>query len=334
MVIINSQIQPKMGIKHLNRFLKENCSKNAIRKIEVHQIHGKRVVIDASIYMYKYMADGALIENMYQLITILLLNNIIPLFVFDGKPPPEKYDLITQRKEVKKIAENEYSELLFKYENTDNKNEKKHMMQALIELKHKFVRVKNTDKVRVKELLIAFGIMYYDSTHEADEICAYMVKSGKAWACLSDDMDMFVYGCTRVLRNISLIHKTVILYETPIILKELCMTEQHFKQIMVLSGTDYNTNTLTSLDDTISWYSKYKLALTDTTITESPPFYEWLLINSDYITDIDNLRSICQLFTIYQPNQDRSLENLKIILKNRNDNLIHDIMEKEGFVFT
>jgi hypothetical protein len=58
------------------------------------------------------------------------------------------------------------------------------------------------------------------------------------------------------------------------------------------------------------------------------------LDNSDYITDIDNLRSICQLFTIYQTNQDLSLENLKIILKNRNDNRIHDIMEKEGFVFT
>ena len=231
-----------MGIKHLNRFLKENCSKNAIRKIEIQQIHGKIVVIDASIYMYKYMADGALIENMYQLISILLLNNIIPLFVFDGKPPPEKYDLITQRNEVKQTAENQYIELLIKYENTQDKNEKQLMMKTLNDLKHKFVRVRNTDKLRVKELLMAFGIMYYDSINEADEVCAYMVKSGKAWACLSDDMDMFVYGCTRVLRNISLINKTVILYETPIILKELCMSEQHFKQIMVLSGTDYNTN--------------------------------------------------------------------------------------------
>ena len=323
-----------MGIKHLNRFLKENCSKNAIRKIEVQQMHGQIVVIDASIYMYKYMADGALIENMYQLISILLLNNIIPLFVFDGKPPPEKYDLITQRKEVKKNAENQYSELLLKYENTEDKNEKKHMMQTLNDLKHKFVRVTNNDKVRVKELLTAFGIMYYDSINEADEICAYMVKSGKAWACLSDDMDMFVYGCTRVLRNISLINKTVILYETPIILKELCMPEEHFKQIMVLSGTDYNTNTLTSLDTTISWYSKYKLNLTDTTVKEIPSFYDWLLVNSDYISDIDNLRTICQLFTIHQLSQDPSLEKFEIILNNRNDKLLHDIMEKEGFIFT
>ena len=323
-----------MGIKYLNRFLKENCSKNAIRKIEVQQIHGKIVVIDASIYMYKYMADDALIENMYQLISILLLNNIIPFFVFDGKPPPEKYDLLTQRKEIKQNAENQYSELLIKYENTQDKNEKKKMMQTLNELKQKFIRVRNTDKVHVKELLTAFGIMYYDSINEADEVCAYMVKSGKAWACLSDDMDMFVYGCTRVLRNISLIHKTVILYETPIILKELCMSEQHFKQIMVLSGTDYNTNSLTSLDTTIAWYSKYKLYLTDNTKTEIPSFYHWLLVNSDYITDIDNLSTICQLFNIDYPPKDASLENFEINLNKRNDKLLQNIMKKEGFIFT
>lgn len=319
-----------MGIKHLNRFLKENCSKNSIRKIEIQQLQGKQLVIDASIYMYKYMADDALIENMYQLISILLLNNIIPLFVFDGKPPPEKYDLITKRKEVKKIAEDKYSELLLKYENTDDKNEKQNMMKEMVELKNKFVRVTNKDKERVKELLTAFGIMYYESTNEADEVCAYMVKSGKAWGCLSDDMDMFVYGCTRVLRNISLINKTVILYETPNILKELCMTDIDFKQIMVLSGTDYNIDATTSLDVTISWYSKYKSALNN--IKEKiPSFYDWLLVNSDYITNIDDLRSICKLFTL---EQDSSLDKFEIILNKRTDRDLHNIMEKEGFIFT
>ena len=319
-----------MGIKHLNRFLKENCSKNSIRKIEIQQLQGERIVIDASIYMYKYMADDALIENMYQLISILLLNNIIPLFVFDGKPPPEKYDLITKRKEVKKIAEDKYSELLLKYENTDDKNEKQNMMKEMVELKNKFVRVTSKDKERVKELLTAFGIMYYESTNEADEVCAYMVKSGKAWGCLSDDMDMFVYGCTRVLRNISLINKTVILYETSNILKELCMTDIDFKQIMVLSGTDYNIDATTSLDITISWYSKYKSALNNIK-KEIPSFYDWLLVNSDYITNIDNLRNICELFTL-EP--DSSLDNFEITLNKRTDKHLQNIMEKEGFIFT
>ena len=52
-----------MGIKYLNRFLKENCSKNSIRKINLNQLESKTIVIDASIYMYKYIAENALIEN-------------------------------------------------------------------------------------------------------------------------------------------------------------------------------------------------------------------------------------------------------------------------------
>jgi hypothetical protein len=203
-------------------------------------------------------------------------------------------------------------------------------MKEMVELKNKFVRVTNKDKERVKELLTAFGIMYYESTNEADEVCAYMVKSGKAWGCLSDDMDMFVYGCTRVLRNISLINKTVILYETPNILKELCMTDIDFKQIMVLSGTDYNIDATTSLDVTISWYSKYKSALNNIK-AKIPSFYDWLLVNSDYITNIDDLRSICKLFTL---EQDSSLDKFEIILNKRTDRNLHNIMEKEGFIFT
>jgi hypothetical protein len=323
-----------MGIKNLNRFLKENCSKNAIRKIEFHQLNSKKVVIDVSIYMYKYMAENALIENMYLLISMLLSNNITPLFVFDGKPPPEKYDLLRQRKEDKTIAESKYSELLIKYNNIDDKTEKQNMMQQLNELKHKFVRITKTDKCRVKQLLTAYGIMYYESVNEADEVCAYMVKSGKAWACLSDDMDMFVYGCTRVLRNVSLLQQSVILYEIPIILKELCMPEEHFKQIMVLSGTDYNMHTTTSLDLTISWYTKYKSWLLTNETLGDITFYNWLLVNCNYITDIDTLNNICDLFTMNHIYKEPSLKDIEIVLGCSNHTELHNIMEQEGFVFT
>lgn len=325
-----------MGIKNLNRFLKENCSKNAIRKIEFHQLNSKTVVIDASIYMYKYMAENALIENMYLLISMLLSNNITPLFVFDGKPPPEKNELLRQRKADKTVAESKYNELLIEYNNTDNKqnNEKQKMMQELNELKHKFVRITNNDKCRVKQLLTSYGVMYYESVNEADEVCAYMVQSGKAWACLSDDMDMFVYGCTRVLRNVSLLQKSVILYDTPIILKELCMPDDHFKQIMVLSGTDYNMHTSTTLDNTISWYTKYKNWLLTNKPTDETTFYKWLLVNCNYITDIDALNNICDLFTVNHIYKEPVLKDIEISLGKCNHHELHDIMEQEGFVFT
>ena len=44
------------------------------------------------------------------------------------------------------------------------------------------------------------GIAYYESEGESDYVCAKMVKQKIAFACMSEDMDMFVYGCPKVLR--------------------------------------------------------------------------------------------------------------------------------------
>lgn len=324
-----------MGIKNLNRFLKENCSKHAIRKVQLSQLAHKTVVIDTSIYMYRYISENALMENMYTLISLLLTNNIIPLFVFDGKPPPEKRELLRLRRVEKKKAEYKYAELMDEYNKDSNLSaaDKQAMLNELGMLKQQFVRVTDNDIQRVKQLLVAYGVMYYESMHEADEVCAYMVRSGKAWACMSDDMDMFVYGCTRVLRSMSLLNKSAILYDTPLILEELCMTEDQFRQIMVVSGTDYNTNTDGNLDTTIQLYSKYVNMVASSTATNIESFYQWLPKNSGYIIDMNEILHICDLFTIKHM-QEPNLEEVRIVLGKRDDNMIYDIMSKSGFVFT
>jgi len=320
-----------MGIKYLNRFLKENCSKNSIRKINLNQLTSKTIVIDASIYMYKYIAENALIENMYLLISLLLTNNITPLFVFDGKPPPEKYALLQQRRLQKKTAEDKYNELMMEYTDEELDPDKKLLLfQEMKNLKNQFVRLTENDKNKVKELLDAYGVMYYVSHGEADDICAYMVITGKAWACLSDDMDMFVYGCPRVIRNISLLNKTVLFYDTNNILTDLCMSEEHFKQILVLSGTDYNIYEKTDLDTTIELYTKYMKQLVSKKISSNISFYQWIMQTSEYISNIEKLNKICDLFKI---NNIKELDEINIILKDRNSKELHSIMEKEGFIF-
>ena len=321
-----------MGIKYLNRFLKENCSKNSIRKINLNQLTSKTIVIDASIYMYKYIAENALIENMYLLISLLLTNNITPLFIFDGKPPPEKYALLQQRKLQKKTAEDKYNELMEQYKNGELEPDKKMLLfQEMKNLKNQFVRLTENNKNKVKELLDAYGVMYYVSPNEADDICAYMVITGKAWACLSDDMDMFVYGCPRVIRNISLLNKTVLFYDTNNILADLCMSEEHFKQILVLSGTDYNIYEKTDLDTTIELYTQYMKQFVSKKISSNISFYQWIMQTTEYISNIEKLNNICELFKI---NHIKELDEINIILKDRNSKKLHTIMEKEGFVFS
>jgi flap endonuclease-1 len=99
-----------MGIRHLNRFLRENAA-DAIKMISLSEISGKKIAVDISIYMHKYAAENSLIENMYTMLSVFRHYSIIPIFVFDGKPPAEKKELLLKRREDRKTALDEYARL-------------------------------------------------------------------------------------------------------------------------------------------------------------------------------------------------------------------------------
>jgi len=305
-----------MGIKNLNRFLRENCTKKSINNVHLKQFANKIIVIDTSIYLYRFLSDGALLENMSLLISIFKSYKITPIFVFDGKPPPEKKQLLIQRLMEKKEAEEKFLNMQSTIESV-TEDEKITMLMEMDKLKRQFVRVTEDDIRKTKDLMDIHRITYYESPGEADELCAYLVKSRKAWGCLSDDMDMFLYGCPYVLRNISLIHHTVLFYNTRKILNELEMTEKEFCQIMVLSGTDYNIYSETSLTETIKWFYEFKKFCFNQKC--SMDFYDWLFKYTKYIKDYDNLLKTYQMFQLTNNKNWKQLES--IVFDKNNDSI-------------
>jgi flap endonuclease-1 len=192
------------------------------------------------------MSD-ALIENMYLMLSLFKSHNIIPIFIFDGKPPVEKRDVLNQRYKDKVTAETKCKELYNQLENVNTNSERETILETIQTLKKKCVFLKRDDIQKVQTLITAYGYSYYVAAGEADELCALFVRYKKAWACLSEDMDMFVYGIPRVLRYISLLNRTVVLYDTYDILKSIDITIQNFIELCIMSGSDYtNVN-----------YSKY-----------------------------------------------------------------------------
>ena len=99
-----------MGIKLLNRFLQQKCPE-AIIPVTLQELTGQCIAIDTSIYLYKFIAENALLENLYLMISLFRKYNIKPFFVFDGKPPDEKKEVIQKRKQVKINAERTYNTL-------------------------------------------------------------------------------------------------------------------------------------------------------------------------------------------------------------------------------
>ena len=320
-----------MGIKHLNRFLREEAQ-DCIKFISLAELSGKKIAVDISIYMYKYASEGTLLENMYLMLSTMIYYNIVPVFIFDGKPPPEKKELLQKRKEDKQEAEKEYNQLKKQLENkTIDDVEKQEVVNNMDLLKKKFIHIGKNEIDSVKRLIRAYGATYYDAVGEADELCALLVIKKKAWACLSEDMDMFVYGCNRVLRYLSLANQSIVLYHTKGILANLNMTQKEFREICVLSGTDYNINANSFiLPNTIASFRKYKELNKD---LNNATFYDWIR-ETNLNLDTDLLKKINSMFDILDIKHSiTTLENIKIYNGPIQKELVRKIMKEDGFLF-
>jgi len=318
-----------MGIRLLNKYIKTNC-KNGVNVIKMENLRGKYIAIDTSIYLYRFLQEEVLLENFYLLLSLLKFYNITGIFVFDGKPPEEKYKLIDKRNSVKAEAREKYKKLEMKINKINNneyeKEEKNVLQNEMIELKKKFVKLERYHIEIVKKLITAFGESYIDAEGEADQLCAKLVIKKIAYACLSEDMDLFLYGCPRVLRYLSLLNESMVLYNLSEILKELEISLNDFRQICVLSGTDYNNDDKgLDLYKSVEFYKTYK----NDEKNNNTDFYTWLDNNMKGLINIIELYLINNMFLLDNVN----LKHYKINRTLINKDNIKEIMKQDGFIF-
>jgi 5'-3' exonuclease len=240
---------------------------------------------------------------------------------------------LLKRKENREDAQKEYNKLKKQLELKDD-DDKQEIISTMDQLKRQIVQINKKKIERVKDLIRAYGATYYDAPGEADELCALLVTKKKVWACLSEDMDLFVYGCNRVLRYFSLIGHTAVLYYIKGILEELNMTQQEFKEICVLSGTDYNINAdrnneNVSLSLTLKYFKKFKKSNKTDVL-----FYDWLIENTEYISDLNLLNKINEMFNLDVKHYNLDVfREIKIINGPIRQNEIENIMKEQDFIF-
>ena len=144
-----------MGVKLLSKLLKTECG-DCVRKVHLRQLYGEKICIDTSIYLYRYKSMESLLEKIYLKCSIFKYYNIVPLFVFDGKPPEEKKDEINRRRENREKAWKKYDELKKKF----GANPNKHQEKRLENLKRSIVKVKWEDIQNVKKLITSMGFKH------------------------------------------------------------------------------------------------------------------------------------------------------------------------------
>ena len=317
-----------MGIPYLNLYIKQNTTKKSIYKQSLSSLYGKIISVDISIYLYRFLGENALLENLYIMMSLFRYYNITPIFVFDGKAPIEKYKLLIKRQNNKDYAEKQYNCIKEKIKDIHSDKEQEELYKRMQILKKSFIRLKTTDYIKIKELMNAFGVLYIEANGEADALCAKLVIKKIAYACLSEDMDLFVYGCPRVIRYLSLINETFVIYNLNNILLELKLSFNEFKEICIISGTDYNINTNNNINlyKILEYFELYKNSKDFKYID----FYTWLDNNYNFI---ENIYSLYDTYNIFLTNN-VEFKKIKVKIKNEiNLDKIKEIMKPEGFIF-
>ena len=319
-----------MGVRYLNKFISNRC-KPALSHRLLSDYEGQTIVVDTSIYMYKYLGENTLMESMYFMMAQFRYYNITPIFVFDGAAPAEKQSVLRSREANKASAELKYNQTAAQLQVllTVQQQQQRHQCQesheqdtgvdgpishdevgrrAILEHEHamrglrkRFVRVHGYELSDVKRLMRAFDMRYVEANGEADIMCAQIVKCGIAHACMSDDMDMFLYGCPRVLRYANLIHGTCIEYDLQRILDILGVSLAGLRKICILSGTDYNLDNFEPcmrcrifLSDIYESYLEFESALSNA----DTEFYEWMKQTNWLFHHID-VHSLWRVFGLF-----------------------------------
>lgn len=227
-----------MGIKCLLKFINETT--DVVKITSIAQYKHKKIAVDISLMMYKIIIgirnSGADYTNqqghntshilgLFNKTMEFLKNGIIPVYVFDGKPPDLKNKTITERKNIKiKSAEKMLS--------STTETEK-------IKYFKKCVSISKQQWLQCKNLLTTMGIPWIDAPEEADSQCAYLAKEKLVDAVLTDDMDILTFGSCKIVKNLLSKKNEPTEIELSSVLKALELSYDEFIEFCILLGCDY-----------------------------------------------------------------------------------------------
>jgi flap endonuclease-1 len=258
-----------MGIKNLMKVLNKNVPES-IHEITIKELYGKKIAIDTSIILYQYVTairssgddlkgpDGKSTSHIQGILSKslnYLRMGIIPVFVFDGKPPQLKMKILNDRSKIKKDAINKLIELEEKTTNPESDivldDETINMLEAeKIKLLKQSVSISQKEMLQAYEIVKMLGIPAFLAPEEADSQCAYLSINDFVDYVATEDMDLLTFGTNSLIRNFT--KKNMVRIELEDILTEGELTMDQFIDICILLGCDY-TDTIEGIGQKRAW---------------------------------------------------------------------------------
>jgi 5'-3' exonuclease len=250
-----------MGVKGLNQLLKRMCGQSHISLVPICNYSGKKIAIDASLYICIFKTRQNYVYSIVEFLTLLRENNIHPFFVFDGVAPVEKRHERIERAEKKNAARNRISSLerdLYAYKTTGElsynlqhldvkvrklvptKISADRIQEYIDKLKSQILTLKPQDFDTMKEILDAFGIPYTNAEGEGEFLCSSLARHGIVETVMTCDTDVLPCLTPSMITKIegNYFHVTTL----SDILENLQLTTDEFIDLCIMCGTDFNTN--------------------------------------------------------------------------------------------
>ncbi|XP_046609995.1 flap endonuclease GEN [Neodiprion virginianus] len=217
-----------MGVKHLWTILTPFCERKPLFELQ-----GKTLAIDLSCWIVdsQTVTDNVVqpkmyLRNLYFRTINLLLQDIHPVFVLEGKAPDLKQKTIERRNEIQQI--------------------KRTGAVALKKATAKRGRTRFNNVLKeCEEMLSYMGIKCVQGYGEAEAMCAYLNADGIVDGCVSQDNDCFLYGARVVYRNFNLSGAvasggSIDVYDMEKIESALNLDRNKMVALALLCGCDYD----------------------------------------------------------------------------------------------
>jgi len=158
-------------------------------------------------------------------------NGIKPIYVFDGKPPVLKGGELAKRMERRAEAQENLDKAT---ETGDSENMEK--------FSRRLVKVTKEHGEECRKLLTLMGVPFVEAPCEAEAQCCELVRTGKAYAVGTEDMDALTFGGEVLLRHLTFSEARkmpVKEFHFKKIIDSLEFTHEQFIDLCILMGCDY-----------------------------------------------------------------------------------------------
>lgn len=234
------------------------------KRISFERLLNKKIAVDAMNTIYQFLSiirqrDGTPLKDskgrttshlsgLYYRTTKWISKGLKPIFVYDGQPPQLKAAESTKRRRRREEAEEEWQKL---------KEEGK--------VEAAYVKATQSSKVNEemikesKKLLDAMGVPWIQAPSEGEAQAAWMNRKGLVYAVGSQDYDSLLFGCEKMVRNLSITGKRKVtgkkkyeqvvpeLIETAQVLDRNNLELEQLRWLAILIGTDFDPGGVTGI---------------------------------------------------------------------------------------